>query len=662
MYDHSKTILFLDNRKSFLDLNARLLEHEGYRVKKAHTLRDADRIWQDEYFQVAIIDIRMQDDDDPEDISGLLWALKDTCQHIPKIILTAYEQEHLRETLDLVLDDQSMIVGFVSKPEGPDRLHDVIEKVFANHVRINWDLPIHWSRQSSFHHLLQLIAPETNSIRIPDRAAELEDLFRKLFFANKQITIGQVLRRGKGQIDTEVFAYGGNELRGQCVVSCGLREPILEEAGRFENLVPRGAGRGSTRMASNGFKESVRFSATAYRLVDGDLESMEPLSVYYRRHSADSVRAALEQLYQTSLAPWHSSKQSYAEDNSLQSLYFDWLGLDGESIEATWSDRMEKLCQKAMSEGMARIDCSPDALSFDLQSGSTLSFPNPGRLFAEKPTLIEHPVLCGVTHGRVDTDSVLVDTAGWTWLIGFSHVAEGPLLRDFVRLENAVKTYLLDGMGLPALHLLEQHLLAVDSLNETVPTERLSPAQEKIAKNVMQIRRIAAETAGPNLDAYIAGLLACALAHVATFDPGVEYFTRRELMPFVRSLLQAAMLYERLMGTAQPPEELPAQASSSLWIDEANKVVWVEGQQKDLTPQDFSILSYLFENAGNLCTRATIIQEALGEEEGEGLAIWERSRLNSAMSRLRRKIEVDPENPRYLITVRGHGYRLELEL
>ena len=84
----------------------------------------------------------------------------------------------------------------------------------------------------------------------------------------------------------------------------------------------------------------------------------------------------------------------------------------------------------------------------------------------------------------------------------------------------------------------------------------------------------------------------------------------------------------------------------------------VAGRRIDLTPQEFDILAHLYKHAGQLCLRRTIVEEALGEEFKE--AITEETRLNSAMSRLRQKIEPDPDHPKYFITVRGHGYKLML--
>ena len=653
----TKVLLLADNDLDFLHTRAEILQHTGYKVVQAVSVDEARVKLFSERIHLVILDLRIIDDDDQKDISGLSLAKEPGFRPIPKIILTALPTiQAAREVLGSALDGLPPAVDFLAKREGLDAMLGAVEKAFAQHVRINWDLAIRWSQGGSFLHLLNLIAPETESERLLDRAGELEDLFRKLFFANDQITIGRVLRGGRGQAEAEVFAYGGDELKGQFVVSCGQQEPIQEEKKRYDKWSPRDTDAGSTRLVAH--KETMRFGILAYRLIGGDLEEMESLSMYYRHHGSGEVAAVLERLYQTSLAAWHGTDRSYAEDRSLRALYFDWLGLDVDSIQHPLTSKVQAICQEALSNNLLRVQCSSNSLTFHLQADDSLSFSSPDRLFSDNPMPIEQPVLWGITHGWVDTEAVRVDATGRTWLIGFCSVGPGPLLRDFVRLEDAIKTSLSKEMDLLTFYALEQRLLDVDSLLAPIRTEELTPTQAKIANAVAQIRRLAAkETTDSFLQAYLVGLLACALAHITTFDTGIEHYTRRELMPFVRSLLQAAMLYERLTPEPQVRDDLPVQAIKSLWIDEGNQVVWVEGRRIDLTTQEYDILVYLHSRRGELCTRQMIVQEALGEPEEE---ISQKSRLNSAMSRLRLKVEPNPKHPKYILTVRERGYRLVL--
>jgi len=80
--------------------------------------------------------------------------------------------------------------------------------------------------------------------------------------------------------------------------------------------------------------------------------------------------------------------------------------------------------------------------------------------------------------------------------------------------------------------------------------------------------------------------------------------------------------------------------------------VWSEGKSISLTPTEFKILTLLLSNPGRVYSRLQLLDAALGfAYEG-----YERS-IDTHVSNLRKKIEPDPVNPRYILTVYGTGYR-----
>ncbi|MHB1042942.1 MAG: response regulator transcription factor [Eubacteriales bacterium] len=79
----------------------------------------------------------------------------------------------------------------------------------------------------------------------------------------------------------------------------------------------------------------------------------------------------------------------------------------------------------------------------------------------------------------------------------------------------------------------------------------------------------------------------------------------------------------------------------------------VRGKMVDLTPTEFKILSVLASNPGRVYSRLQLLDIAFGYTY-EG---YERS-IDTHISNLRKKIETDPANPEYVITVYGTGYRL----
>ena len=654
-----KTIIFLDNDEDFLNVWSRLLTSRGYDVLQAQSLEEAKDILRTRRVHLAIFDIRAQDDDDTNDVSGLNLTLDPAYLIVPKIVLTAFPHyTYATKAMKQDADGQQPALTLLDKADGPQKFLDTVADAFITHVRINWDLPIRFSHASSFIHLVTLIDPDIPAEWLIERAAELEDLFRKLFYANEQITVGRVLRQDVGQIEVEVYAYGGNEHKGQFVVACGKRDIIQEEKSHYKEGTPGNTDIGSTDLADH--KETMRFGIIAYRLMGGsELEDMETLDVYYRRHDIDEVKLALEHLYNGSLSAWHKEDKTYLNDVNFSNLYLEWLGLDGNTVQESLARKVKALCEHALR--IVRNKCSSKTLNFHLKEGEddVVKLPNPVQTLADNTIEFEQPVLSGVTHGRVNTKSVLVDRTGRTWLIGFRYVQNGPLMRDFVYLEDALRTYFVRGMTLGDFYMLEQRLLGVESLYSEVSVEGFSYEQTKLVKSVMQIRRLAAHRAGDDLKLYLAGLLATALAHIHTFDETVKYYSTRELMPFLRSLMQAAMLTEKLLQLSRQDvrNDLPQQALDSLWIDKKTGQVWVEGRNVELSAQELQLLTYFYNHPGELRTKKQVLKEGLGDPSE---LYHVRSKLDNAISRLRKKIEPNPKDPKYLKTVHGRGFRFEI--
>jgi two-component system KDP operon response regulator KdpE len=78
------------------------------------------------------------------------------------------------------------------------------------------------------------------------------------------------------------------------------------------------------------------------------------------------------------------------------------------------------------------------------------------------------------------------------------------------------------------------------------------------------------------------------------------------------------------------------------------------GREVRLTAMEFSLLHLLISNSGKIVMHKTILRELWGpkfESHTNYLRVY--------MSRLRQKLEDNPEQPRFLITVSGFGYRLD---
>ena len=94
----------------------------------------------------------------------------------------------------------------------------------------------------------------------------------------------------------------------------------------------------------------------------------------------------------------------------------------------------------------------------------------------------------------------------------------------------------------------------------------------------------------------------------------------------------------------------------SLEIDISDRSVRRDGEEVHLTPIEFDLLSKLAEHPGRLLTHRQLLRQVWGpgfEDETHYLRVH--------FAHVRRKIEPDPSNPRYVITEPGIGYRLRAE-
>jgi len=121
-------------------------------------------------------------------------------------------------------------------------------------------------------------------------------------------------------------------------------------------------------------------------------------------------------------------------------------------------------------------------------------------------------------------------------------------------------------------------------------------------------------------------------------------FSPRELVARVRAVL-------RRTGSEQEQPLAPIVAAGVV-IDLERRRVTVEGRAADLTPTEFDLLVVLARHPGRVFTRL----ELLDRVQGYAFEGYERT-VDAHVKNLRQKIEPDPREPSYLLTVYGVGYK-----
>ncbi|MBX3053916.1 MAG: response regulator transcription factor [Caldilineaceae bacterium] len=132
-------------------------------------------------------------------------------------------------------------------------------------------------------------------------------------------------------------------------------------------------------------------------------------------------------------------------------------------------------------------------------------------------------------------------------------------------------------------------------------------------------------------------------------DYVVKPYSLREVTARIRALLR------RAYGDLSGQEQNTPLRFGDLEIDPARFSVRRAGETIELTPTEFRVLHHLVSQAGWPVTRTALIEAVWGYDSDIG---GERT-VDVHIRHLRTKIEDDPANPRYVITVRGVGYRFE---
>ena len=123
-------------------------------------------------------------------------------------------------------------------------------------------------------------------------------------------------------------------------------------------------------------------------------------------------------------------------------------------------------------------------------------------------------------------------------------------------------------------------------------------------------------------------------------------YSTRELIARIRAVLRRR---------SEPEEPLEQQlVAGPVRMDVERHVVSVNGTEIALPLKEFDLLEYLMRNTGRVLTRGQLIDRVWGSDY-----VGDTKTLDVHVKRLRAKIEPDPSEPRFLLTVRGLGYKLE---
>ena len=120
-------------------------------------------------------------------------------------------------------------------------------------------------------------------------------------------------------------------------------------------------------------------------------------------------------------------------------------------------------------------------------------------------------------------------------------------------------------------------------------------------------------------------------------------FGRRELLARVKAILRRG---------AGPPTELDTCRFGDVEVDFRRYEVRKSGRAVHLTSREYALLRFLIEHSDDVVGRDDILDQVWGD----AASVYPRT-VDTHVGRLRKKLEDDPKNPRYIVGIRGVGYR-----
>lgn len=211
------------------------------------------------------------------------------------------------------------------------------------------------------------------------------------------------------------------------------------------------------------------------------------------------------------------------------------------------------------------------------------------------------------------------------------------LIKKYLDLENYITVACHDGMsGLIEALNNEYHLIILDvMLPELSGFDVLMKIRQKSVVPVLML------SARDNEVDKVSGL------RIGADDYITKPFSNSELVARVQSILRRTLIF----NNADEPKDIELE-NGEIKISYQNREVHIRKQKVVLTAKEFDLLYFLVSNKGKVYTKKQIYC-AVWEDE----YAFDDNNIMVHIQRLRKKIEEDVKNPKYIITVWGVGYK-----
>lgn len=545
------TVLLVDNQAQLTEANQLLLESNGYQVFTANSAAGARRILSQERVHLAIIDVRLENDNDPNDVSGLNLAAE-IGPPVVKIMLTGFRTAELtRNALVGYLNQVVPAEDVVTKQAGPDELLKTVERVFKSRILegLNTSLAIQFDEGFTFETLVSPLIGE-----MPDKA-EVEELFQRLFRRADEVKL-YYMRPGKGGgcVTSAKPVYNGVP-GSSFVVKFGLIDCMDRELAAYSEWVEPFAFRRATVLIGPPIR-THRLIGYKWLFVGYSREKPKDFNDLYRQQKVldERLKAIVDDVFSETCKIWYAGKRGWSsEDGSL----LDFMDQDLSLNLSKSHSEVAKILDALVS------DSSFPLVRFSLKGREKLRvqvddeeevLPNPLFVVTELQDHLPDPTFSSITHGDLNGRNILVDEDDNTWLIDFYRTKRGPALRDAAELESAIKFELIHSKHLPMLLAFERTLLEPSLYREEVSlaANKFGREFQRALTAIKMVRKAARKIAQTKrMDEYYALLLFYALK-MMTWNGVSSIDEQRRPYRQRHALYSAALLSSKFV----PPESM----------------------------------------------------------------------------------------------------------
>lgn len=566
-----KIVLLIDNIPGLVEANVADLQQQGYTAIGVTAAHDALELIKDRWIHLVVIDLRLSDEADALDYSGVELAINPLFQMYPRIIYTAYPSFETYRRLQKHFGQlpESLIIS--SKQEQP--LIEIVADAFGptatdrrSQVGINFAQRLEYTDRPDTRALVSLLEdmPDDGNLFM-DRVREVEDLFGKAFPDCEALTISLLAQGRRSGFVLIVTRQRDGEVLQPLIVKCGERALINREYRNYQDHVKDRVYR-VANLIEDRPTQTLHFGLLKYRIADDDIENTLTFADFYRQQLSPIVEAAIQHLFREAKSPWHKPDMIRQRASSLSRFYEDRLLFHSRRSTADRPTRWAEVgvdLRRVLSTMPPQIRVTQQEQSLVWTIGTrTWRLPEPHRFLTalhERPSELFPPVYLECRgHGDLHAENIRVDDDARVWLIDFEHAGWGPLLQDAVELESSIRFGLLQDRQIERLLYFEEALASQRDLR--IEPEAPQPILEsndlmKAFDVITTLRQEAGQLESAQLADYFLGLIYQALRMLKQERP--HYIDLSRLNIYKVHALFVASVYCHQLALLQNPERIP---------------------------------------------------------------------------------------------------------